>query len=120
MKIQITGKQVRVTEEVKDWVERKVSRLDRYSPRIVESHVILKKEKYLYVAEVTLQASGLYAFGEGRHKTNLFTAIDTASDRVAAQLRRFRDKLKGHHGLQRKRVFRTKRTTQTTREELAG
>ena len=88
-----------VTERIKEWVFRKTSKLERYAPRLVESHVIVKKEKYFYVAEVTVLAKHLRIYGEGRHKENLYTAIDGACERVAVQLRKFREKIKSHHPL---------------------
>ena len=91
-----------VTEGIKEWVFRKVSKLERYAPRLVESHVIVKKEKYFYVAEVTVLAKHLRLFGKGRDKDNLYTAIDAACDRVAKQLRKFREKVKSHHALKEK------------------
>ena len=102
MEIRITGKNLAITEGIKEWVLRKVSRLERYAPRIVESHVILKKEKYFFVAEITALASRLRAYGEGRHKENVYTAIDSAYDRVEKQLKKFREKIKSHHQLEKR------------------
>ncbi len=86
-----------VTQGIKDWVERKASKLEKYVPRIVESHVILKKEKYFFVAELTLLAKNLRVYGEGQDKDNLYTAIDLACDRVAKQLVKYREKIKSHN-----------------------
>ena len=97
MEIRITGKNMAVTEGVKEWVHRKVSKLEKYVPRLVESHVIVKKEKYFYVVEVTALAKHLRAYGEGRDKENLYTAVDWACDRVTKQLKKFREKVKSHH-----------------------
>ena len=97
MEIRITGKNLTVTEGVKNWVERKVSKLEKYAPRLVESHVIVKKEKHFYVAEITILAKHLRAYGEGKDKENLYTAIDWACDRVVKQLKKFREKIKSHH-----------------------
>jgi putative sigma-54 modulation protein len=96
MDIRITGKNLAVTEGIKDWVHRKVTKLEKYLPRIIESHVIVKKEKYFYVAEITLLAKHRRVFGEGQDKDNLYTAIDLATDRVAKQLRKYREKIKSH------------------------
>lgn len=97
MEIRITGKNLSVTEGIKDWVDKKVSKLEKYVPRLVESHVIIKKEKYFYVVEITASAKHLRAFGKGRDKENLYTAIDWACDRVTKQLKKFREKVKSHH-----------------------
>ena len=97
MEIRITGKNMGVTEGIKDWIFRKASKLEKYVPRIVESHVIVKKEKYFYVAEITLLARHLRVYGEGRAKDNLYTAIDLACERVAKQLKKYREKIKSHN-----------------------
>lgn len=85
-----------VTQGIKDWVHRKVTKLEKYVPRLVESHVIVIKEKYFYVAEITALARHLRVFGEGRDKENLYTAIDLACDRVIKQLKKYREKIKSH------------------------
>ncbi len=85
-----------VTDGIKNWVNKKVSKLEKYVPRL-ESHVIVKKEKNFYVVEITASAKHLRAFGEGRDKDNLYTAIDWACDRLTKQLKKFREKVKSHH-----------------------
>lgn len=104
MEIQITGKGLEITGGIKEWVFRKVSKLERYVPRLVESRVILKREKYFYVAEITSLARQLYVYGEGRHKTNLYAAIDRACERVEKQLKKCRERIKSHH--QKKTVLK--------------
>lgn len=96
MEIRITGKQTEITDGVKEWIFRKVPKFEKYAPRLIESHVILKKEKYFYVAEITVLARHFRAYGEGSHKTNLYTAIDLACLRVIKQLKKFREKIKKH------------------------
>lgn len=86
-----------VTEPVKNWVQKKTEKLEKYVPRLVESHVIVKKEKYLCIAELTVLGRNLRVYGEGRDKDNLFTAIDQAVDRVTKQLKKIREKVKNHH-----------------------
>lgn len=98
---------MKVDEATKELIFRKVEKLKTYSPKLVESHVILKKEKYLVTAEITLVAGHLYAVGRGKDKGNLLTAVEQALTRVSVQLKKFREKLKGHH-----RSIRTKERSQ--------
>ena len=97
MDIRCSGKNMTVTEGMKEHLKEKLLKLDKYAPRIVESHVILKKEKYVYIAEVVLLAKNLRAYGEGQSKENIFTAIDQAAIRIEKQLKKFREKVKDHH-----------------------
>ena len=96
MDIRYLGKNLRVTDGIKEHLKEKLEKFDKYAPRIVESHVVLKKEKLLYEAEVTVLAKNLRAFGEGQSKDNIYTAIDQAAVRVEKQLKRYREKIKDH------------------------
>jgi putative sigma-54 modulation protein len=97
MNIRFLGKNISVTEGMKEHLRDKLTKLEKYAPRLVESHVILKKEKYVFEAEITLLAKNLRAYGDGRSKENIFTAIDDAYHRIEKQLKKFREKVKGHH-----------------------
>lgn len=97
MDIRFSGKNIAVTEGMRDHLRGKLVKLERYSPRLIESHVVLKKEKYLYDAHVTLLAKNFQASGEGRRKENIYAAIDEACGRVEKQLKKFREKMKDHH-----------------------
>ncbi|MCB9800500.1 MAG: ribosome-associated translation inhibitor RaiA [Candidatus Omnitrophica bacterium] len=97
MDIRFLGKNMTVTKGMREHFQEKLDKLDKYAPRIVESHVILKKEKYGYVAEMTLLSKNFRAFGEGQDKENIYTAIDLAYHRIQTQLKKHREKVKSHH-----------------------
>ena len=82
---------------MKDHLSEKFIKFEKYAPRLVECHVVLKKEKYLYGAELTLLAKNLRAYGDAKSKDSIFTAIDQACMRVEKQLKKFREKVKDHH-----------------------
>lgn len=97
MDIRFSGKNLRVTKAVKEHMDERISKLEKYSPKIVESHVVIAKEKHNYSAHITLLGKNFRAFGEGDHKDNLYAAIDKAVDRVQKQLKKHREKVKDHH-----------------------
>lgn len=97
MDIRCLGKNMKVTQEMREHLADKLSKLDKYERKIVESHVVLKKEKYNYHAQITLVGRNIQVFGDGTEKENLYAAIDKAIDRVQKQLKKFRDKIKDHH-----------------------
>ncbi|HTL48249.1 MAG TPA: ribosome-associated translation inhibitor RaiA [Verrucomicrobiae bacterium] len=97
MDVRFLGKNLKVTKPIKEHLYDRMSKLDKYAPKIVETHVVLKKEKYLYHATITLVGKNLRAFGEGTQKENIYAAIDQAAERVQKQLKKFRDKIKDHH-----------------------
>ena len=97
MDIRFSGQNLKITGGMKEHLEERLPKFEKYAPRIVEAHVFLKKEKYLFKAEITLSAKDLHAFGAGEAKDNIFTAMDEAYERVEKQLIKFRSRSKGHH-----------------------
>ena len=97
MDIRFSGKNLKITQGMKEHLEARLPKFEKYAPRLVEAHVFLKKEKYIYIAEITLAAKDFHAFGMGQAKDNIFVAMDEAYERVEKQLKKFRAKSKGHH-----------------------
>jgi putative sigma-54 modulation protein len=95
--IRFSGQNLKITAGMKEHLNERLPKFEKYAPRIVEAHVFLKKEKYIFKAEITLAAKDFHAFGMGEAKDNIFAAIDEAYERVEKQLKKFRSKSKGHH-----------------------
>ena len=97
MDIRFSGMKMTVTQGMQTHFKDKLFRLDKYAPKIVESHIVLKKQKYGFEAEIILLSKNFRACGQGKDKENVYTAIDQAYDRVEKQLKRHREKEKAHH-----------------------
>lgn len=97
MKITYTGQNIKIGSEVKKNIQDKLSRFEKYSSKLVEAHVIVKKEKFIFHAEISVSAKGLKAVGKGKSDESLFVAIDAAYLKAETQLKRFREKTKDHH-----------------------
>jgi len=97
MDIRFSGMKMTVTQGMQSHFKDKILRLDKYAPKIVESHIVLKKQKYGFEAEIILLSKNFRACGQGKDKENVYTAIDQAYDRVEKQLKRHREKEKSHH-----------------------
>jgi putative sigma-54 modulation protein len=95
--IRFSGQNLKITAGMWEHLEERLPKFEKYAPRIIEAHVFLKKEKYIFKAEITLAAKDFHAFGMGEAKDNIFAAIDEAYERVEKQLKKFRSKSKGHH-----------------------
>ena len=57
MKIKITGKELKITEAINNYVERKLDRIDKYFED-AEAEVTLKTEKNEQIAEIFVTAGG--------------------------------------------------------------
>ena len=119
MDIRFTGQNLKVTGGMKEHLEERLMKLERYAPRLVEAHVFLKKEKYLFNVEITVLAKDLRAFGEGSSKENVFTAMDEAYERVVKQLKKYRARTKDHHRKETKASVKMARVLEGIASETA-
>ena len=57
MEIKVLGKEIKVTEAIKDYVERKLDRVDKYFENS-SAEVTIRAEKNEQIAEVLVTANG--------------------------------------------------------------
>lgn len=95
MQINITARHLELTPAIADYLNKKVSRLERYFERLVWGQAILSIEKYRHIAEIVLHA-GQTTLRAQEEDTNLYAAIDQMVDKIEKQILRYKDKLKKH------------------------
>jgi len=96
MQLIIQGRGIEITDRLREYVEKKVGKLDRYLPTIQEARVELfsentKNAKHRQVAELTLRAKGTILRAEER-SSDIFAAIDTVLDKMYRQIVRYKGK----------------------------
>ncbi len=96
MRIQVIGKHIKVAVRMREHIEEKLEKLAKFRG-LIEAKVVLKSEKYLHIAEITLLGRDLRFYGEGRSSEHFFAAFDAAEIKVASQLKKRKDKIKNHH-----------------------
>jgi putative sigma-54 modulation protein len=98
MELMIKGKNVEVTDRLRDYVEKKIGKLDRYLPSITEAWVELSTEgaraaQDRQVCQVTVRSNGTILRAEER-SDDMFTSIDTVLDKMYRQIARYKGKRK--------------------------
>ncbi|OIO12127.1 MAG: ribosomal subunit interface protein [Elusimicrobia bacterium CG1_02_63_36] len=96
MKIHVTGRHMRLTKPIQNYVDEKVSKAQRYFDNIVWAQVLLSVEKRSHQCEIILHASK-QTFRSLATSSTLYAAIDMASDKIDTQLRRYKDRVKGRN-----------------------
>ena len=96
MELHITGKNVEVTDWLRQYVEKKVGRLDRFLPDIQAARVELTTQNSRragdrQVAQVTLRSNGSILRAEEK-SDDMFASIDAVVDKINRQVKRFKDK----------------------------
>src|SRR3990167_5335113 len=101
MEINITGRNLEITENIRTYVEKKIGRLSKHMPNIGEANVELADEKtkepeQRFVAQVTINFNGTLLRGEQRQKT-LFASIDSVSEVMDRQINKYKGKYYAKH-----------------------
>lgn len=96
MQLNITGKNVEVTDWLRSYVEKKIGKLDRYLPSITEARVELSVEQTKsaqdrQVVQVTVRSNGTILRVE-ETSADMFASIDTAMDKMHRQIARYKGK----------------------------
>jgi putative sigma-54 modulation protein len=99
MELQIAGTNVELTQNAQRYIERKLGKLDRYSPGINEAKVEISEEgtkspeeRYLVRVTLTSGAGGAVFHGEERGE-DLLKAVDKVNAVMKRQLDRHKGKL---------------------------
>ena len=99
MKLTIHGRNVKVTDSIEAYVQKKMGRLNRYLPSLKEGRVEVRKEQtgqsqQRYTIQVTLyDGAGTILRGEER-SPELSSAVDLVVDKMHRQIGRFKGKRK--------------------------
>ena len=90
MQIKITGKELKVTEAVNDYVERKMERVEKYFED-AEADVVIRVEKTAQIAEMKVSANG-EVFRAVTEDKDLYASIDKDIDILEGQIRKYKTK----------------------------
>ena len=94
MQLTVHGRNVEVTDWVREYVEKKVTRLERYLPQMKEiraewTHRATRSADDRYTAQVTVWAGGQILRAE-ESTSDIFASIDATIDKMSKQVRRFK------------------------------
>jgi len=92
MKIIITGKNFEVTEALKEKINKKFGKLDRYFSPNTETHVTMSVAKSRHIFEVTVHLNGIVMRAEVEN-TDMYACIDKAVDILEGQVRKNKTRL---------------------------
>lgn len=96
MQVVLKGKNFVISDRIRDYVEKKMEKLDRYLPDITEARVEITQEKTKSakdrnVVQITLRANGAILRAEDRSEA-IYASIDTAVDKIYRQIARYKGK----------------------------
>ena len=94
MNFNIRGENIEVTQALRDYVEKKIGKLERYfdTPPSSNVHVNLSVYNDEQEIEVTIPMTGLLLRAEEQH-ADMYAAIDLVVDKLERQIRKYKTKV---------------------------
>lgn len=93
MKITIRGKNLEVTDSLRSYLEKKLSKLQNYFEHLQEAQVTVYQERGRYVVEVTIPLNSIILRGEEESNENFYTAVDLVAEKLEKQIEKYKTKL---------------------------
>ncbi len=92
MKFQFRGKNIQVTDGLKEHVEKKLGKLDKYFDNSPEAVVALIVEKERHRVEVTIPLNGYILRGE-EESPDMYSSVDLVIDKIERQMEKYKTRL---------------------------
>ena len=122
VKVEITTRNIELSDRLQDYVSKKVSRLDRYLEVLEEAKVDLsyaksaRDAKDRQVAQLTIRGKGVLLRAEER-TDDIFASVDAVLDKIYRQIERYKGRRWRKRG--NGRAALQSESEPTTKEEVA-
>jgi putative sigma-54 modulation protein len=90
----IYGNKLKITKAIKEYINKKLSKLDKYfeNPELINSKVLVRISGHDQIVEVTISIGKVILRAEERH-SDLYAAIDLVADKLERQIRKNKEKI---------------------------
>lgn len=92
MEIRFLTRNVNLTADIKEYMEKKVSKLDKFFDKILDTQIALNFKRGMNVVEITSNVNGVVMRGED-YAPDLRQAFDKALKNIERQIKRHKDYL---------------------------
>ena len=93
MIVNVAGKEIDLTEELREYLEKRVDKIARYFSDIKEINAVLRVEKNKHIVELTVNANSVLLRAEER-TLDMYEAIDLVVEKIERQIRKYKTKLR--------------------------
>lgn len=94
--ISVTGRNVMVTEAMKDYAIEKISKIERFSHRIIDVVVTMDVQKLEHRVDIVLKVNNVKIKSQAS-SDDMYASIDKAAHKLESQLLRYNERLHEHH-----------------------
>lgn len=92
MKFTFYEKKMRLTDDLKEYAERKIGKLDRFFKHESDAHITTGEARGRFRVEVTLENNGMF-YRVSEETSDIFASIDSAVGAIERQIRKNKTRL---------------------------
>lgn len=92
MQIKVIAKNIELTEALKDMVQKKIKKLEKYFESDIEAKATLSVQKNSQIVEVTIPFNGVILRGE-ESTSDMYKSIDLVESKLEGQIRKQKTRL---------------------------
>lgn len=92
MNVNVRGKNIDVTPALKDYVEKKITKITRQFKTVGDISAVLKVEKGNHIVEITVPASGILLRAQENTK-DMYSSIDLVVEKIERQIHKYKTRL---------------------------
>ena len=96
MKVTVIAKNMELTDALKEIVQKKISKLEKYFEANVEAKATLSVQKNRHIIEVTIPFNGVILRGE-EATSDMYKSLDLVEDKLERQIRKQKTRLSRKH-----------------------
>ncbi|CCO07595.1 ribosome hibernation-promoting factor, HPF/YfiA family [Desulforamulus hydrothermalis] len=97
MKVQVRGKNIQVTPALRDYVEKRLNKLDRFLDNMGEAVATLVVEGDSHKIEVTIPVNGMLLRGE-EATGEMYSSVDLVVEKLERQIERYKARINRRSG----------------------
>jgi len=92
MQVNVRGKNIQVTDALRAYVEKRLSKLEKHLNHLGEAQVMLSVEKGSHRVEVTIPLNGLILRGE-EASHDMYASVDLVVEKLEKQVEKYKGRL---------------------------
>ncbi|HQI38352.1 MAG TPA: ribosome-associated translation inhibitor RaiA, partial [Spirochaetota bacterium] len=90
MNLTITGRNFEVSDSIREYAEKKLTKLTKYFHQLIDMHIRLFIERQDHVAEITINGDGVQFYAKEK-AGDMYSSIDLLLDKIEQQIVRYKE-----------------------------
>ncbi len=96
MKLSVTFRHMEPSEALKQHVEDKLTRIEKYFHEPARAEAVLSLDRYRHGIDISLKLANGTSIQASDVADDMYTAVDQVMDKLDRQVRRYKDKITTH------------------------